>query len=285
MNTAAPRRTILRDPSDLRSLLFVAIAVSLLYAPHVARPHGLAALTWIVVTAWACFIASIVSHNHLHNAVFSRAPLNIAFNVALGLARGHTASGIIVPHNLNHHPLAARDTDWIRPALAGYGLGWIRLVRYVLRASGNMLVQRVQADAPQLPATQRTSMAIEKIAIAAWVLGLAWSDWQVFLGFNLVPWAGGLAMLVGVNLLQHDGCDPNRPLGESRNFVGAIGNWLFFNNGYHTAHHLEPGLHWSRLPLKHSALRGDLPDADLEHPSILRFLWRFGWSVRPRIPA
>jgi fatty acid desaturase len=285
MSAAAPRQAVLRDPSDLRSLLFVAATVGLLCVPHVWRPHGLAALAWVIATAWACFIASIVSHNHLHCAVFSRATFNVAFNVALSLARGHTASGIVVPHNFNHHPSALRDDDWIRPGLAGHGLGWVRLVRYVLRASGNMLVQRLQAGAPALPAAQRGSLVIEKVALAAWILALVGSDWHVFLLFDLIPWGLGLAMLVGVNLLQHDRCGPDRDLGESRNFTGAWGNWLFFNNGFHTAHHLEPGLHWSRLPRRHAALRDRLPDADLEHRSILRYLWRFGWSRRTSAPA
>lgn len=280
MSARAAPAPLLRERADLRSLAFVAAAVLLLLVPHLWRPQGLAAFAWVAVSAWACFIASIVGHNHLHCAVFGRPAANIAFNVALSLARGHTASGIVVPHNFNHHPLALRDDDWIRPALAGHGLGWVRLARYVLRASVNMLVQRLGAGAPALPASQRRSLVIEKLALAAWIAGLLGSDWRVFALFDLVPWGIGLALLVGVNLLQHDRCDPDRPCGESRNFTGAFGNWLFFNNGFHTAHHLEPGLHWSRLPQRHAALRDQLPAADLEQRSILRYLWRFGWSRR-----
>jgi fatty acid desaturase len=281
VNAPQARQPVLRERSDLRSLAFVAIAVLLLSVPHLWRPDGWLAPAWILATAWACFIASIVSHNHLHCAVFARAPLNIAFNVALSLARGHSASGIVVPHNLNHHPRALRDEDWIRPALAGHGLGWVRLVRYVLRASANMLVQRRQTGAPALPSAQRTSLGIEKFLLAVWILGLAWSDWRVFLWFDVLPWGMGLALLVGVNLLQHDRCDPNRAYGESRNFTGAFGNWLFFNNGFHTVHHLDPGAHWSRLPRMHAALRDRLPDAELEQRSVLRYLWCFGWSRHP----
>ncbi len=270
----------MRHASDWRSLTFVAVAILLLGLPHLWRPQGIAALAWVTATALACFIASIVSHNHLHCEVFSRPGLNTAFNVSLSLARGHTASGIVVPHNCNHHPRALRDDDWIRPALAGHGLGWVRLVRYVLSASANMLVQRRRPGAPALPSSRHVSLAIEKISLAAWIAGLLWWDWRAFLVFNLLPWGLGLAVLVGVNLLQHDGCNPDILHGESRNFTGTWGNWLFFNNGFHTVHHMEPGLHWSRLPLRHADLRERLPDADLEHHSILRYLWRFGWSRR-----
>lgn len=271
-------RPLLRDRSDLRSLVFVALSVLLLAAPHLWRPPGFVALAWVAASSLACFIASIVSHNHLHCAVFSQHACNVALNVGLSLARGHTASGIIVPHNYNHHPHALSEEDWIRPGLSGRGLGWVRLFRYVLRASGNMLVQRMRPGAPRLSVAQRKSLVIEKMALAAWILVLMLSDWWVFVLFNLLPWGLGLALLVGVNLLQHDRCDPHRACGESRNFTGAWGNWLFFNNGFHTAHHLEPGRHWSQLPQRHAALRHLLPDAGLEHRSILRYLWRFGWS-------
>ncbi len=78
-------------------------------------------------------------------------------------------------------------------------------------------------------------------------------------------------------LLQHDGCAPGTVLGESRNFIGPLGNWLFFNNGFHSAHHQQPGAHWSTLPARHALLRANLPGADLEQPSILAYLWQFGW--------
>jgi len=33
----------------------------------------------------------------------------------------------------------------------------------------------------------------------------------------------------------------------ARNFVGPVVNFLTFNNGYHTIHHMHPTMHWSRL--------------------------------------
>jgi fatty acid desaturase len=267
-----------RRRADWRSLLFVAAALALLATPHLwPVPHAWEA-AWIAAATFACFVASIVNHNHMHCAVFARGGANAAFNVALSLARGHTATGIVVPHNLNHHVEAGRPRDWIRPQLAGAGLGWLRLVRYVAAASVHMAAMRLRADAPRLPQQLRAGWLLEKLVLAAVVLAALWHDPRTFAAFNALPWLLGLGLLVGVNLLQHDGCAAGDDLAGSRNFTGRLGNWLFFNNGYHTAHHLQPGAHWSDLPALHEALRGKLSAADLEHASILRYLWRFGWS-------
>jgi len=272
---------VLRYRADRRSLCIVALSAIVLALPHGWRPPGLLAPLWIALTAWLCFASSIVNHNHKHRAIFRNPALNRLLDVLLSLIRGHTASDIIVPHNLNHHARTSTREDWIRPELAGSGLGWLRLARYVVSASANMQLQRRRKEAPRLEQNRAHALKMERAILAGVIVLALWHDWQVFLLFNVLPWMLGLALLVGVNLLQHEGCDPRAPLGESRNFVGRAGNWLLFNNGFHTAHHLRPGLHWSELPALHASIRTRLPHADLEMPSLSVYLWRFGWSREP----
>jgi beta-carotene hydroxylase len=261
--------TLLRNPHDRRSLAFVGITLAALVLPHAIDVP----LAWIALASVLCFIASIVNHNHMHCRTFRRQRHNLLYNLALSIARGHSATGIVVPHQFNHHKESGASGDWIRPALAGKGIGWLRLLRYVPAASLTMMVERARAGAPVLPARRQRSQDIERWFLAA-VIGIALvHDWRVFLLFNAVPWLLGLCLLVGVNLLQHDACIP----GESRNFTGRVGNWLFFNNGYHTAHHLRPSMHWSALPLLHAELTPRLPQ---QFTSILAYLWRFGWATR-----
>lgn len=280
MRQTAPRR-ILRHREDRRTLALVALATAALVLPHVLASSALPVGPWIAVAALLCFIANIANHNHMHHATFHRRVFNQAFNLVLTICRGHTASGIIVPHHLNHHVESAGPRDWIRPQLAGHGIGWFRLIRFVLAASANMLAARRRPGAPRLGDRAERSRRREQRVLAAFILLGLLADWKVFLLFNFLPWALGLAMLVGVNLLQHDGCLPGQVLGGSRDFVGPVGNWLCLNNGFHTAHHQAPATHWSRLPDLHAKIAERIRAQRLEYTSVLAFLWRFGWSKMP----
>ena len=70
---------------------------------------------------------------------------------------------------------------------------------------------------------------------------------------------------VSLNLLQHDGCDAESRHNFARNFTGRWLNYFCYNNGFHSIHHLHPGLHWSVLPERHAK---DLVESGLMHPAL-----------------
>ena len=83
--------------------------------------------------------------------------------------------------------------------------------------------------------------------------------------------------MIFINYIQHVHADPWSEHNHSRNFVSKLGNWLVFNNGYHTAHHESAGLHWSKLPEAHAKI-AHLIDPALNQQSI------FGFCLT-RVPA
>ena len=98
-----------------------------------------------------------------------------------------------------------------------------------------------------------------------------------------IPYLFGQWSIIAFNLIQHDGCDPDSEFDHSRNFTVKFLNWCLLNNGYHTVHHLRPGLHWSRLPAEHRRIASAI-DPCLDQPSLLSALFRFYvWPAqRPR---
>ena len=59
---------------------------------------------------------------------------------------------------------------------------------------------------------------------------------------------------------HHSGLNTDEPVKASRNIIESEWyNRLTGNLGYHTAHHIKFGLHWSRLPRIHEKYKADIP--------------------------
>lgn len=266
----------LRYVADLRSLIFLAIAYFLLFFPLLHPIPNYLTLIWISASSFFCFIAGAINHNHKHLPIFKESnqsqKINHLFNIILTLCLGRSATEIVVPHNYNHHLYRGSENDWINPQLAGSGPGIIRLPRYVFQSLINIAQRKRSSEAQTLPDDEQQSLQKEKLTLRLFILILIiLSGWK-FIIFTLIPWAIGIASLLGINLLQHEGCQPKSRYQNSRNFTSNLGNWLLFNNGYHTIHHLRPTLHWSLLPAAHERIVKPHIDAKLEVKSILKYL-------------
>src|SRR5262249_571239 len=88
------------------------------------------------------------------------------------------------------------------------------------------------------------------------------------------PWLFAQWVLVTINLLQHQDCDFDSTFNHSRNLTGPFLNWLLLNNGYHTAHHMFPAPHWSKLEPIHFRVLVPHTDSSLEEKSVWACLWR-----------
>lgn len=264
--------------SDLRSVFFVLMTIVFLVLPFqlselYSNVSALGSIVLIAINFGLVFSCCAINHNHLHCPTFNRAALNRVFDLLLTIARGHTTRTIIVPHNFNHHLHCGGKEDWSRPELAGTGLLPLRVGRYVWRASKEMAIQRRKDGAPKLETSDKHNQRFEQIILLIFMGYVFYQD--IFLALILVvlPWIGSMAALLAINFFQHEGCDPGSELNHSRNFTGRISNWLLFNSGYHTAHHLFPGKHWSELPGLHQVHVVPHARMDLRRASFFDFLF------------
>ena len=101
-------------------------------------------------------------------------------------------------------------------------------------------------------------------------------DWRRALVFWVAPRLFAQWAIVTMNLLQHDGCDDEakKNMNFARNFVSRRLNWLMFENGLHTIHHLMPNAHWSQLPELHRRIVVPYINPKLNEPSMLLYIWR-----------
>ncbi len=264
----------MRHREDVRSLLFVALALALLVIPFFVRLPWFVALPWIALSCAFGYSTDIINHNHLHTPTFRGELRNELLEIALSISKGSSAHMLLVPHNLNHHVHGGNERDWLGPRVAGEGPGALRLLRYVVVGSVVLNIERRRPEAPRLPAKLRWRELRQNLAICAFMAWGLTRDWRTFLAYVTIPWVVGTFFLVAINLIQHDGCDPESRYGNSRNFTGRLGNWLLFNNGFHTIHHLRPALHWTKLREAHERLVRPHSPPELDEASLAAFIAR-----------
>lgn len=264
----------LRYAADKRALFITLLTLAVVLTPFIFELPAALKLFWLLLAFLLSFSVCIINHNHIHLPVFVSPNLNFIFQLLVSLAKGHSSSTGIVPHNLNHHIYNGHKEDWIKTEHAGCGIGAMRLLRYIIRSSVGMAKGRRVSDAPKLSPQKQYVMRIERACVGFFAVFLFLFDPYTAVLYAYLPWIMAMLALVGVNLLQHDGCDFDSHYDHSRNFTSPVSNWLLFNNGYHTIHHMRPGLHWSLLPQEHKQQVEPYINPDLIKHSLLFFLLR-----------
>ena len=219
------------------------------FAPYV-EPR---LIPWLLpLSLYFGFCAGVFSHNHNHCPMFKNRRLNAFYSAWLSVFYGYPTFAWIPTHNLNHHKFVNKAGDatitwryskrntWLIASTYYFVSAYWQagpLKEYVAkaRASNPALYRQIVMQWVTLAGTQLALLALGW-ALHGWGLGtLVW----VF-GFAIPALFAAWSMIF-INYIQHVHCDPWSEHNHSRNFVSKLGNWLVFNNGYHTAHHESAG--------------------------------------------
>ena len=229
-----------------------------------------------LITCVLAFVACVIKHNHIHCRTFRSRGWNRAFDYVLGLCTGHPTSAIISIHNERHHGLYHTEEDCVRSSIVRFRSNWLNLVCFpfvavsLVHRNKNSDLQRWKAQRPEL----YNGLVCERLVLAAFLITLLFLNWKATLIYLGIPWIFGQWGIVTINLLQHQHCEHESEHDHSRNITGRLINWLFLNNGFHTAHHERPGLHWSELPKYHENEIAPRIRPDLNETSLAVAIWR-----------
>lgn len=261
----------LRYRADLRTLGFMALTLILLGGAW----SGLLRHPAAVATSWLmAFVCCIIAHNHMHQPIFYGRSWNRVFQLFLMFGSGQPPTGIITAHNERHHVHPDSEQDFVRTSLVGSRWNALNLLVFPFLSIAAMIrekpddLRRWKFSRPRL----YRQAVLERSVFYATLVLLVLLDWRSTVLFLIAPWLGAQLCLVGVNLLQHQDCDTTSEFDHSRNVTGRITNWILLNNGYHTAHHLRPSLHWSCLPDYHRKHVAPRIDPALDHRSFAGLL-------------
>ncbi len=284
---------MLRYRADIRTLSFNGLYFSLLALAFVLRPLDASTVdlsrfvagapevnSWLIgsiLFAMICLTAfqgAISTHNSVHAPMFKRRWMNKIYQCVLTMTYGHPVSSYVPGHNLSHHKHTQTRRDVMRTSKARFRWNFLNLVFFL--ASIAPSIMRADSTYAARMRTRHPRWFKQLVAefVALWVVQIALFvlDWRLALVFWLIPHLYAQWGIVTMNLLQHDGCDETSEYNHSRNFVGKLVNWVTLNNGYHTIHHVTPGLHWSLLPAAHAEKIAPHIHPNLDQPSLLLYV-------------
>lgn len=261
--------------------MFVATYFFLVAAQWIWAPRAVwIAAPLLLLTCWFSFFGAVATHNAIHCPVFQRRWQNRVFQLVLTLTYGHPVSAYVPGHNLSHHKHTQSRRDVMRTSKVRFRWNLLNGLLFAGRVSRDIFT----ADLRYFRAMHRKNPPWFRQMVLEWVvyLGAAGAllavDWQKFLLYVVIPHQYAAWGIITMNYLQHDGCDEGSEYNHSRNFVGALVNWFTYNNGYHTIHHIEPGLHWSLLPAAHAQRIAPHIHPSLDQRSLIVYLFRtFVW--------
>ena len=237
----------LRYRADWRTLGILVMTLGLLGAVWC----GLLRYPMVIpVSCFLSFVCCIIAHNHMHLPLFRGRFWNSIFQLLLMFGSGQPPTGIITAHNERHHRHPDSDQDFVRSHLVDFRWNPLNLLVFPFVSIITMLREKpgdLAAWKLRRPHLHRQAL-LERVVFYTALALLLVSDWRATLLYLTFPWLIAQLFLVGVNLLQHQDCDAVSEYDHSRNVTGAVANWFLLNNGFHTAHHLRPAMHWSLLP-------------------------------------
>lgn len=206
-----------------------------------------------------------IAHNHHHVLTFTRPGLNRFYEILLFLETGVLPYAWTIHHNLGHHKDyldQSRDpANWQLPD--GRVMSRVRYdVVGALRIYPEIF--RIGRDYPEL---FRRFKLWSTVALAALGVFLALDPVKALLLF-VAPMPIMYLGLMDNTYMQHSDLDTRSEFTASRNSTSRLYNLISWNLGYHTAHHMKPNVHWSRLPALYAELESQIP-AGMKCDSVL----------------
>lgn len=241
-----------RVPVLLFTLLFV-IDLTLFFTVE----DKLIIFLWFVLTIYLKGNICAWNHHHQHVATFRSTFLNRLLEIIYGFQTGATAKAWTLHHVLGHHQnyldQSKDESRWMRPD--GKTMGVLEYI-FKVTATIHYRIYLVGKKHPRVFRTYTFWLGIQLLILSAFY-AINWYNAFFLFGFPMVV---GLTLTVWATYDHHSDLDTKNELEGSRNIIHPFYNLMTGNLGYHTAHHIKQGVHWSLLPALHEEIADKIPD-------------------------
>lgn len=268
--------------ADLRTLAFLVITTALLPLNWMQEKFN----PWLFgLAVFMAVTVAVTAHNHNHVRIWKSPALNLLTDLWITAFYGFPVFAWVPTHNMNHHRYTNREGDYTITYRMSEKNNLLTLVTYP-SVSGAYQQIAIKKYLGSLWKNNRSRFWISMLQVLVLVVMYAvvfTLDWKKALLYVFIPHQMALYWVMIFNYVQHVHADELSEWNHSRNITGPLLNILLFNNGYHTVHHINPGLHWSEAPAAHAKI-ADKIDPALNEPSFWWMMIKF-YVLGPFVPS
>lgn len=236
-------------------------------------PGDLSAV-WFVVAFLFIGDMNYVLHLHIHHPFTRSRVANLALDLCLGSVTGMTASNWRIQHKYGHHrgqdtPYCdARPWEIERYSILGALSFSLRSIFPTFLEPYKEAFRKGVLDNRRRPISYRWAFIEQSLSVGLVVVLALWKP--VLVLCYVLPWYALVYFISRyVDYLNHYGCDEGRYSSANNCLHKSFNRWKH-NFGYHTAHHLYAGAHWSKLPEIHASIEHLIPERNKK-----AFSWSF----------
>ena len=212
---------------------------------------------WLALAVWPKMFICAWNHHHQHLSTFHQPLLNRLLELCYAFHTGITTNAWVLHHVLGHHvnylDQAKDESAWKRRDGATMGE-----LEYTIFTAVNGYLRAFQV-ARRYPRHQAGFFGMGLVVLLLLGAALAWNPLAALFVFA-IPMLAGYVITCWHTYCHHAGLDTQNPYEASHNIMHRSYNVLTGNLGYHTAHHVKPKLHWSKLPQFHATIADRIPD-------------------------
>lgn len=282
---------MLRFKSDIKTLAYIVLISMLmviLFFYHSELPNYTLAILYIIELLFSISVGVIV-HNHRHVTIWKSRLANNITDCWLSVLYGFPVFGWIPTHLQNHHTYTNKEPDYTKTyAYSEKNNLWTIL--YYPMYSSNVQIKAIKQYISEVRKKDRRKFhehIIQAITLIFVTLIFVLIDWKAAFLFVIIPQQIALNSVLFFNYLQHIHADEESEYNHSRNVEGFL-NVFLFNNGLHTAHHIKPYLHWSKVPEFHKEIRDKIDPQLIEKSMIWLIIRQYlispfykKWATKP----
>jgi len=257
---------LFRYTSDIIPVLAILILSFLDLAVYLLSNSIWVLSLWLLISLLPKMCICSWNHHHQHLHTFYNNYLNRVLELFYAFHTGVTTNAWVLHHNLGHHlnylDQKKDESGWQRKD--GSIMGELEYT-FMVGITAHWRCYKVGKRHPKYQKGFLTWGSL--VGLLTFVL--LYFNWLNALFVYLLPMLFGYLVTVWHTYSHHAGLETDNHLEASHNIMHVWYNRLTGNLGFHTAHHMKPGIHWSKLPEYHASIEKEIPKELFVDPPLI----------------